>query len=179
MRIAQGIAATVAVVAVTKIVEKGIIASLFLFLLTSCYHAGPKWCLDLPREGCCQSGRLKFPAAEPCTGVNFEIIRSGEYNWGYLSVLSFAIPAGEDAMTPVTITAGDQSFTFFARRLEGCQKLLLPDEGLDMIINWLMTGHTIHICFDRYQTTLYSQDFNRRYKELRKGATSFLYTPLF
>lgn len=139
---------------------KGIIASLFLF--TSCSHSNCNWCLEKPPL-CNNAGRLYYPTKDNCYGMNFEIIRSGGEDWGYLSVLSFAF---EEEAAAVAIELDEEKTLFLARRLEGHQKLLLSKEATSLIIQVLLDGKSINLNVGNFHTTLCPQDFARRYAQL-------------
>lgn len=86
----------------------------------------------------------------------------------YISIFSLAFPKEKDnpAATKVNVAWDEGSYTFLAHRLEGGQKLLVPDEDAQKILRLLSEGQTLEIRVGRYVSEVHPTGFSKAYKEV-------------
>lgn len=75
--------------------------------------------------------------------------------------LLFPLNAGDEEHTEVTFCIEDVTHTFLAERLLGGQRLLLPDEAMEVTMEALFENKTIEVTAGRYQATLIPDNFAR------------------
>ena len=146
---------------------KRTIILLFLFLF-SCQPLRPKWELEktVTRRSNFNSGVLFFPAEECFTHLEFELAKTQSGVRAYINTFFSPIASTEDHQVEVSVATETDKYCFFADILKGGQRLLLPDEARDMIIELLLNDETITIKVDRYQQRIPPTYFRKLYREL-------------
>lgn len=81
----------------------------------------------------------------------------------YLNAFTLLFPtnADDEEHTTVIFCIEETTQTFLAERLLGGQRLLLPDEAMQLTMETLQENKTIEITVGRYQATLIPDNFVR------------------
>lgn len=145
---------------------------LLLTLLTGCGASSP-WRvshLQGSQKGF-DSARLIYPIRDIVNGVSIEMIYSKDQLRTYVSVCSQTIPplGGNVKKAFVALKISDQTFQGVAHRHEGGQRVLLPTELQDLLIQNLLDGKPVTIELQGYSTTLNPDQFGAEYQKLRKA----------
>jgi hypothetical protein len=74
----------------------------------------------------------------------------------YLFVLCFQFPCleNDDEHSEVAVEAEGSTYMFYAERLAGGQKLLLPEDAKQLILTALSNGYPVQLTVGGYRTTL-------------------------
>ncbi|CDZ80312.1 hypothetical protein BN1013_00822 [Candidatus Rubidus massiliensis] len=107
--------------------------------------------------------KIFFPIQNEFDGIEVEIVKDSNELQTYLVIHSIAI-GKRNVM--VTLTSGDDSIQYPSLVLKGGQKIVLPKDGTQQLINWLLENRLVTISFERYKTTVANERFSNLYKEL-------------
>jgi hypothetical protein len=100
--------------------------------------------------------------------MEIEFVATSEGLRLYLSVFGLQIPPAihDCGHSEVTIDFGEYSYPFLAQRLVGGQKLLIPVEVQNDIINALQNGQCVTITVDRYRTRIPPDQFLKLFQRM-------------
>lgn len=148
---------------------------LFLLLLASCTPKQPQWKLTTIKAiyPCSTYAKARLAPCNPFYGIEAEILCNGDDTTFFLNALIMCFPPAEtpDGKINVTLEIDENTFNFASERLEGGQRIMLPEEAKELIIASLLDGHLVTITVGRYQTTLILDNFENVYgKMLRLSA---------
>ncbi|MGM0440021.1 MAG: hypothetical protein ACQEP8_02770 [Chlamydiota bacterium] len=154
-----------------------------LFIFNSCTSSPPRWQFENLRgtHASDRSERIFFPASNPVTGLEVEFLRSSFGRQMYLNVFSRTIPPAKDKenLSLVSIVVNDQVQNFYAYRLQGGQRLLIPDYYQEYIIKSLSQGKEVTIKLQGFQETIPSANFPKAIDWLKDPAnTSFQFSEI-
>lgn len=112
--------------------------------------------------------RLYLPPAGGCGGLELEMIRTCEGIRLYLNVFGLEIPADNcnSDVTMVFVSFKERSYTFCADRMLGGQRLLIPMNVQEDIIDYLQRGQPVFIRVDRYQANICPAQFLLPFKQM-------------
>lgn len=152
---------------------KRAIVVLFLFLC-SCSKSFPEWEYGRVITSCpaYNSGRLLLRPENPFRGLELELSCGCSGLRMYVNAFSLAFPKEEgcSSKTKILISSDQESYTVFADRLEGGQRLLLPPEAAQNIIRKLLACKTIFISAGRYKSEIVPRGFSEAYHKLVKNS---------
>lgn len=137
-------------IAVAVKAKKGFTLPLLLALALLFACSPSKWCIETP---CPSQGRIFSPSKE-C--VSFELIRSGGKDWGYVNNIAFGFTP---PMAEVGMTVEGQTYLFYGQVLGGFQRLLLPEEATQVIVDSLLAGRSVRLSVAGYEAFLYPYNF--------------------
>jgi hypothetical protein len=146
--------------------------ALLTAMLTSC-RSGSRWSLDRVESGSSafNSTKLIFPAGDPIHGIDVEFLNTSKNLYVYLNVHSTPIPALKDDPKHafVILTIGSEKHRFEAVRREGGQRLLLPEEAVNLLIGSLQKDLPIEIKISGYSAQLTASDFSEKFKKMQQN----------
>ena len=157
-------------------VQKGLLwkrvcVTLFLFL-SSCSKNCQEW--EYGEVVTCyhayDSGRLILRPENPFSGLELELSRgcSGLRMYVNAFSLAFAKEGACCSKTRINISSGQESYTVFADRLEGGQRLLLPPEATNDIIGKLLACQSVCLSTGRYKSEITPRGFAASYQKLMR-----------
>lgn len=150
-----------------------------LFLLQACSKQAPEWMLisSHSSEPYFVSSRLYFQPENIFREPGFEIIcdsMRGSRSRFFINV--YGCPVRTTSESPntaeVILTIDGYSETFMAHVFQGNQRLLLPDEISDKIIQGLLNRHSVSLKFDNYHGELTQYGFVKKYNRLLKSVSN-------
>lgn len=145
-----------------------------LFLLNSCSKQAPEWTLisSHSNEPYFVSSRLYFEPENIFREPGFEITRDSlKGSRFYINIYGCPVRAVSETSNTieVTLTIEGCSETFEAYVFQGNQRLLLPEEISDKIIQGLLNQLSISIKFDNYCGEVTQCGFVKKYNKLLKS----------
>ncbi len=142
---------------------------LLLFLLSSCYKPSP-WAFRQIRseETSFNSTKLTYASCDSVNEIDLEFLHHQDLVRAYLNVHSRPVPpSNEDPKGAlVIIKAGTEEWRFMAYRLEGGQRLLLPQEATDLLVDLLKNLKKVTLSMSGYRTTIDPEDFPHKFDTL-------------
>lgn len=86
---------------------------------------------------------------------------------GYLNLFSgdFPVEEGTNCRTELTVTTSEGSFSFYAFRFEGGQKLSLSTECTQLIVNGLLRGEDVQIEIQGLDFDLHAASFKEQWRK--------------
>ena len=159
--------------------RKRVFSSLFLFLF-SCIACSPpchQWQIAIIKAYCPPATYVKtyLPATNTFSGMEVELMcHNGCLNL-YLNAITLQFPTTNPKQTELKIVVCDQTYIFLAERLNGGQRLLLPDDAKQLVICSLLEENCVKIYAGRYETTVTDEGFAKTYNDLVRACypTSF------
>jgi len=149
---------------------------LITIIFTSCCPPCHQWKLASIKGDCPSSNYIKayLPTRNTFNGIEPELVCTNGLLQLYLNAHSLQFPCNSDnhAQTNVEVIIGDQDYCFIAERLEGGQRLLLPNEALEIIVCSLLEKNNVEITIGRYESTLIYEGFPSIYNSLIKISAS-------
>lgn len=102
--------------------------------------------------------------------MELELVRTVEGIRLYLNVFGLEIPATscDGIFSSVFISFREYSYTFVADRLLGGQRLLIPKNVQDDIVNNLQEGQPVFIRVGHYQSDIYPEQFLKLFMQMVK-----------
>lgn len=116
------------------------------------------------------SSRLSSPAHDRVNGVGVEMVYTQNSLRTYLEVHSQTIPPyhGNDKEAIITLKTTDQTFHAIAHRHAGGQRLLLPADLQQILIDNLLSNQPVTIELQGYRETLSPEHFSDKYHRIKK-----------
>jgi hypothetical protein len=111
---------------------------------------------------------LTYQSDDELMGVGVEILKGIFGTFGYLNVHSRQIPSLPDAPSKsiVVLLIDEKKFPYNADRMEGGQKLLLPQEATAQLTSSLLNNQSVTIYLDGFKSTLEPTNFANMYKKI-------------
>jgi len=154
--------------------RRAFIALVFL-MLTSCNtKASREWCFqaNLTARPCYNGGRIFLEAEREYDYLEIEIVRSRSGIRFYLNILFLqAMPCLEDltkAKVEVIFENEEEPWIIYSLILRGGQRLLLPTEVSNYLIQVLSEGQSFEFKVGNYHTKAIPETFEERYQALMK-----------
>jgi hypothetical protein len=100
--------------------------------------------------------------------LEIELVRTVEDLRMYINVFGLDIPPdpNDTASSKVYVSFKDHSYTFSAMRFTGGQRLLIPAETRDEIVDYLLCDQPVFIRVCRYEADIYPRRFFDVYNRL-------------
>lgn len=100
------------------------------------------------------------------SGLNLEFLRGSYGTKGYITVVCGEIPPSPQdiSLSQVYIAIDGQAQACLAFRMEGGQKVLLPDPITYLLIDALIGGRKVIVALDGYYAEIPAQDFAKYHK---------------
>ena len=114
------------------------------------------------------SGRIYLCPSNEYSGLEVEFMRTFSGVRMYINVFGLEIPPnGDDLSTSqVYVSFKDYSYTFTAQRFTGGQRLLVPEETMEEIIECLTRGQPVFLRVGRYEGDIYPEQFSEIFTRL-------------
>jgi hypothetical protein len=111
---------------------------------------------------------LRYQTKNEIIGIGVELLKGSFGTLGYLNVCSRQIPHLPETpnQSIVVFVIGDEKFPYKAERMEGGQKLLLPEDAKEKLIASLQDNKTVTIYLDGFMSTLEPSNFPKLYNRL-------------
>ncbi|MCX6990100.1 MAG: hypothetical protein NTX49_03405 [Chlamydiae bacterium] len=146
-------------------------ACLIAALLLGCSHRD-NWKVSHIQSGSKQfsSSRLSYHTPDTVNGIDVEFLALDTSCNLYLHVHSHPVKPykGDPKTALVTMKTEENAKSFLAKRHEGGQRLLLPDNAKEFLVASLKEGKTVIISTSGYTSTLTPDSFERKYHLLEK-----------
>jgi hypothetical protein len=148
-----------------------VLSTLCLLCLCSCSKTTREWNFwtNGNPNACFSSGRMTLASDNTTSQMELEISRTASGTRMYLNIFLLAVaPLSEDPnkATFELIIEGQAPLRFYPYRLEGGQRLLLPQEVSDYIIELLLSNQCFTIKLGRNQLMVIPQQFEKNYQKL-------------
>ncbi len=139
---------------------------LLLFFFSSCSATNERWVLQSSQSSlpsCRRFSRIYMPPEDQYFGLEIELVLSPkdhDHNL-FINVFSRKIPPhkNQDKRAVVTIEIEGKTNTCLADRLEGGQRLRVPEDCAQQIITAFLTNKTILIKLQGYQRSIKPLNF--------------------
>jgi hypothetical protein len=110
----------------------------------------------------------------PCSnfnGIGAEFLSIGGELRLFFNALLFEFPANEydPCLTTVNIKINDTELIYQAERLEGGQRLRMPQEATETIVAALCEGLCVDVAIGSYRETLVPTKFQQAYNAYQKS----------
>ena len=139
-------------------------------LLTACAKKG-SWSAEKIDSYCdafafCKVRQL---ASDPVHGLDIEFVSFAGAVKAYLIVHSTPIPCHlcPSEKTPLYIEI-DKAYSFYAERLEGGQRFLLPQEATELLSHAFIAGKNALIALPGYRSLIDSQGFSKYFSKIEQ-----------
>ena len=122
----------------------------------------------LTSHACYNSGKLILEPENSYSYLQMEIIRNHSGTRMYLNILLMqALPCDDNPkMTKVEITLPDETLTVYANLLEGGQRILIPGEVADILIQTLLEGQSFTVKTGSKKIVIIPDHFQESYEKL-------------
>ncbi len=139
-----------------------------LFLLPSC-SCGPCWVYREVDTSCPSnnSAFLSYPVLNGFNGIEVQLLRGDFGTLAYLNIPCREIPPLPDAprYANVLLIIEEDYYSFQAIRMEGGQRLLLPDEATDLLIHALLNCVSVVIALPSHYAEICPMRFESLYRK--------------
>lgn len=150
----------------------------FFFLLSSCStNKEFSWTLESDgNPGEWNSARIALESQDMFKDLSVELIRSQSSQKVYVSAHStrFTTITSSAALVPVHIKLDQETSTVLCQTFTGEQKLLIPEETSEKIVNCLLANKPVAIFIDQYRADLNPISFREKFQQLEALEDSFL-----
>lgn len=144
-------------------------STLFLILLASCSHNCQQWKLATIKAShpCSTYTKARLAPSDLFNGMEAELLCNGNDETLFFNVHILCFPPAKnpEGKIDVAVCIKGESFTFAAYRLEGGQRLMLPDEAKQIIVASLLEGFPVYVSVGRYEAKLVCNNFQKVYTE--------------
>jgi hypothetical protein len=146
-----------------------VICGALLFFL-SCCSKPSHWSSSHVKTGSSafDSSELCFRTTDPVNGLDLAMIRTKESLRLYLEVRSRAIPPYQNnpKQALVEVLIGSDKYSFIGFRHEGGQRLLLPNDCQEIVLDSLKNNITVTFHLSGYKAVIDPKDFEAKFKKL-------------
>lgn len=154
--------------------RKGLLIALSFFSFFCLFSCNapcfPHWGFNEIASSCPtqNSAQILFPSNKSYQPVQLELLRTGSGIWMYLNFLSVPVPKNQNDPCKATVKCQVQEEVFFveAERLEGGQRLLIPEDSANKITEFLLQNETINIRIGHYKALIQPCMFQTQYQKL-------------
>ena len=142
-----------------------------MFITSSCSHSSKLWVLQkISSSNPSYDAARIFFTTNSFLGLELEITRVDKDLCSYINVFSQEIPImkGHSNKSLLTISSNNTQQTFVTNRLQGGQRILLPKEATNLIIDELNKNKTLRIIIPNslYDGEIISSNFSKVFKKL-------------
>ncbi len=149
---------------------KGALTSALFIALISCSRPCQKWSIDKTVTRCpsFNSGKISLKPACLFGEIELEIAQGPCEQRMYLNVFALEFPSlpEDPAKAKVIISFEDRESITYGFKLQGGQRLLLPDETAQEITAALLEGQSFCLKVGKYESTIIPNGFQRAFQEL-------------
>lgn len=139
-----------------------------ILLLTAC-TTPKKWTYSevVSKTPQFSSTLLQYEPDDEQIGVGVELLKGSFGIVGYLNVQTCKIPSlpDEPNASLVVFAIEDEKIPYKAERMEGGQKLRLPDAAIEKLICALQNSQSVTIYLDGYMSVLETSNFSKASKK--------------
>lgn len=138
---------------------------IFLFLV-SCRSQCRQWELATIQSDCpsLTYAKVFLPTCNNFKGLSAELVSNAEGVVFYLNALTFQFQKSSDpGFSTVDIEIDGQWYSSQAIRLEGGQKIILPQELQELIVTALVADQPVEVRVGRYHELLIADNFTKTY----------------
>jgi hypothetical protein len=142
-----------------------------LLLVASCSSSKSSWqCASLPSSPC-----KKLYLTPQNTFQNLEIVlhKEGEEERSVINVYGIPLKPESDGRTKVALTLDGTSTYYSAHLLEGGQRVLLPSDANQKLLEALYQKKPFDLAVGRYSTSVHYEGFEEPFSEFQNIQTSF------
>jgi len=149
--------------------------ALFLIILSlsSCQQNCRQWDFTKIPGECPPTtfARAYLPACSNLNGIAAEFLSIGGELHLFLNALLFEFPSSESdpCVSIVTVKINDTELEYPAERLDGGQRLMMPQEATETIVAALCEGLCVEVSVGSYRETLISTRFQETYTSYQKS----------
>jgi hypothetical protein len=120
------------------------------------------------------STRISYYAPNPINGIDLEFLRTPSRLLAYLNVHSLPIPSTKEdpKAVAVDLLIEEEKYHFAAYRYEGGQRLLLPEDMVDLIIKALIEKKPLQIKVPGYFTRIEPKGFEDKFEKMQQKAVA-------
>lgn len=154
----------------TLLNSKRVLVALFLFTLTSCETPCRQWSLDQysSKYSCFESSRMTLPGSSTSSPLTISIIRTISGVRMYINLLQLPVPPDPTDLSKAVVTISDdcKSYQISVHRFEGGQRLLVPNEVSQQLIELLLNDQSFKISVGSYRSDIIPANFQKLYNTL-------------
>lgn len=136
-------------------------------LAVSCQSSPPSWKVSetKSRHPSYQACSISQKPDNPYRGMELEFVRTSSRTHAYLNVFSLTFPSDrlDENKTKVVIKIEDEEQIFLAHRLEGGQRLLLPEDARDLLVQALLENKPVAMIAGRFDVKISPGNFSKKH----------------
>jgi hypothetical protein len=112
---------------------------------------------------CYASSQLSLSGSSTNCPLRVLLVRTISGIRMYVDLLQLQVPPdpSDCSKALIIITTNDKTYPIFAYRFEGCQRMLIPSEAADELIDLLLNGHSFTIQIGSYQSDVIPINFEK------------------
>lgn len=131
-----------------------------------CLNRPAEWLVEANTHGrpTDRSSRLFLPATDPCHGIELEIVSTFDGQRMFVNLVSFHLKEG--VSYEIGVELEDHMRTYTANLFEGGQRLLLPCDAAQEIINCLLDGQYVCLHLGCRKREISSEGFLEKFTRL-------------
>lgn len=137
-----------------------------LLAFSSCSCKPEGWTSGKIPSASLTCSHLTFPAKNFYRNLEVHFQRDGEQVNVFLNVHSLPFEPDYEGMVMVTLETDEDSTSFLAPVLAGCQRVLLPPEAKELLLTALFEKSTVIISAGKYSTELNRKSFAEYFEQL-------------
>ncbi len=151
--------------------QKRALVALFLILFSACTEPCRQWNYDRIGASCpaYESSRMTLCGSSNAFPLRLVIVHTISGIRMYVDLLGLEAPP--DPTDPfkalITITTAEETFDVSAFRFEGGQRLLLPSEDADRLIDLLLNDQTFSLAVGSSRSDVIPNGFSAAYSQLK------------
>lgn len=112
------------------------------------------------------SSKLSYHSRDRAHGIDVEFLKTKDHLNVYLNVHSIPIPASPSKTASLKLELEGKILTCEAYRMEGGQRLRLPEEIATLLIESLKNHNDVILTLPGYRTTIMAEDFSKKFHRL-------------
>jgi hypothetical protein len=114
------------------------------------------------------SARLSLASVDVFRDLSIELIQTAHNRKMHVSAYSKRFTPSDNSplLVPLHLKINKQASTVLCQSIDGGQKLTLPEETSNLIINHLLNGDQVSLFIDQYRAELDPITFKARFKDL-------------
>lgn len=132
-------------------------------VLSSCSGKSEGWTSGKIASTSIICSHLTFPAKNIYRNLEIYLQRDGEQINVFLNIFCTPFESDDEGMVLVTFTISEEEFSFKAHALAGNQRLLLPFEAKELLLNTLNAKQNVIISAGKYSNEVTSESFQESF----------------
>ncbi len=127
------------------------------------------WTHDTIRSHHKDYSKIVYNPRDPIHGIELELVSAEEHLKGYLNIHACPLPLHPDQSKSIVvkIEIDGQTTTYEAFRLEGGQRVLLPDDLLNTLVNSLSNDINVTVILPGYRSQILAEGFMEHFKHVQ------------